>query len=208
MSPRYAPPTPLNASGAAQAPAQPLPQEQQVALNLPPPPQQSAQAVAPAPEDSFGQSAFAPQAPAPAPAPQQGGFLQNLQRNLGLGTGPRPPATVVTGEQAANQQAAVQAPAPAPAPAPPAAVPAGGGFQVQLSTFTSQAEAEDEFQRLRQRHSGLIGNLQPRIQAADLGSLGTRYRLGVAPLGSREQAAKLCNSLIAAGVRDCIVRGL
>jgi hypothetical protein len=198
---------PLNATGVAQVPAQ-QPQEQQVALNLPPAPDQAAPQAAPEAQESLdaGQ-AFAPQAPAPAPAPaqQQGGFLQNLQRNLGLGTGTRQPATVVTGgQQAANQQVAALPPAAATAPAP--AIPAGGGFQVQLASFTSQGEAESEFQRLKQRHPGLLGSLQPRIQPADLGSLGTRYRLGVAPLGSREQAAKLCNSLIAAGVRDCTVR--
>ena len=63
-----------------------------------------------------------------------------------------------------------------------------------------------EFRRLQSRHPQLVGALQQRIQRADLGASGTFYRLGVGPLGSKDQASRLCNSLIAAGEKDCLVR--
>ena len=56
------------------------------------------------------------------------------------------------------------------------------------------------------RHPQLVGALQQRIQRADLGASGTFYRLGVGPLGNKDQASRLCNSLIAAGEKDCLVR--
>ncbi|MFO1090097.1 MAG: SPOR domain-containing protein [Hyphomicrobiales bacterium] len=200
---------PLNGTATATAPAA---AGQQVALNLPPAPvtdptapatasvpQQAPAAVQPAPAPQV-----APAQPA-APATSTGSFFQSLKKTI-TGTGPSAPATVVTG----NQQVAAVAPqATAPAAAPQAAtVPAGQGFQVQLSVFSSEAEATTEFQRLKARHPGLLGNLQPRIQQADLGVGGMRYRLGVAPLASRQAANKLCDSLIAAGQRDCTVRPL
>jgi hypothetical protein len=59
---------------------------------------------------------------------------------------------------------------------------------------------------LQSRHPQLVGTLQQRIQRADLGASGTFYRLGVGPLGNKDLASRLCNSLIAAGEKDCLVR--
>ncbi len=97
------------------------------------------------------------------------------------------------------------APAPAPQPTQPAAS-GGSGYVVQLASYRSQAEAQNEYQRLRSRHSGIIGNLPSRIQKAELGAAGTFYRLGVGPLGTKQAATNLCNSLIASGEKDCLVR--
>ena len=77
---------------------------------------------------------------------------------------------------------------------------------VQLASFRSEVEAAGEFRRLQSRHPQLVGALQQRIQRADLGASGTFYRLGVGPLGNKDQASRLCNSLIAAGEKDCLVR--
>jgi hypothetical protein len=77
---------------------------------------------------------------------------------------------------------------------------------VQLASFRSETEALGEFQRLSQRHPGLVGTLASRVQKSDLGASGTFYRLGVGPLATKEAATKLCNSLIAAGEKDCLVR--
>jgi cell division septation protein DedD len=98
------------------------------------------------------------------------------------------------------QQQAALIPATAPA------VTGGTGYVVQLASFRSEAEAAGEFRRLQSRHPQLVGALQQRIQRADLGASGTFYRLGVGPLGSKDQASRLCNSLIAAGEKDCLVR--
>ena len=71
----------------------------------------------------------------------------------------------------------------------------------------SEAEARAELDRLRGSYGNLIGNLSTRITKATVAGT-TRYRLGFGPLSSRTAAAKLCSSLIAAGERDCAVRGL
>src|SRR5262249_44763424 len=146
---------------------------------------------APPPASLSGQAAAMPP---PAPAVQA----------------PPPPAARVQQPTPARVQ-------PAPAARPqqqlaaltPATTPAGAGgtgYVVQLASFRSEAEAAGEFRRLQSRHPQLVGTLQQRIQRADLGASGTFYRLGVGPLGSKDLASRLCNSLIAAGEKDCLVR--
>jgi len=83
----------------------------------------------------------------------------------------------------------------------------GTGFMAQVASLRSEAEARAELDRLRGTHGDLIGGLSTRITKATVAG-ATRYRLGFGPLPSRAQAAKLCGSLIAAGERDCAVRGL
>lgn len=97
------------------------------------------------------------------------------------------------------------APAPTPAPAPQAQAPAANGYFVQLASFRSEAEAQAEFGRLKSKHGGLIGSYQSIISTATVAG-STRYRLALGPFGSRDQASGLCNSLVAAGERDCLVR--
>jgi cell division protein FtsN len=97
---------------------------------------------------------------------------------------------------------------PLPMPAPEAAEPKpqGGGFLAQLASYRSEAEAMAEFDRLRTKYGDVVGGLPPRVTKASVSGT-TRYRLGVGPVGTREAAARICNSLIAAGERDCLVRG-
>jgi cell division protein FtsN len=100
----------------------------------------------------------------------------------------------------------VAPPAPAPAPEPQPAPPqASSGYVAQLASFRSEAEAMAEYDRLRAKHGTVLSGLSPRIVKANIAG-GTRYRLGVGPLDSRSAALKICNSLIAAGERDCLVR--
>jgi cell division septation protein DedD len=102
---------------------------------------------------------------------------------------------------------------PEPAPAPKEATTTnssssgGTGFVAQVASLRSEAEARAELDRLRGSYGNLIGSLSTRITKATVAGT-TRYRLGFGPLPSRSQAAKLCSSLIAAGERDCAVRGL
>ena len=70
----------------------------------------------------------------------------------------------------------------------------------------SEPEALSEYKRLAQRHPQLVGSLDSRVQEASLGQSGAFYRLGLGPLPDRNAAAKLCNDLIAAGEKDCLVR--
>jgi cell division protein FtsN len=57
-----------------------------------------------------------------------------------------------------------------------------------------------------QRHPNLVGNLKSRVQQASLGQSGTFYRLGLGPIADRNAATRLCDQLIAAGEKDCLVR--
>ena len=108
---------------------------------------------------------------------------------------------------AVDTQTRTQAPAPAaPAPAVPQEQITGGRYLVQLGAFRSQEEAESEFQSLRGRHPGLLGNYQSLVQQADLGATGVYFRLRIGPIETKSNASQLCNSLIAAGERDCLVR--
>lgn len=93
-----------------------------------------------------------------------------------------------------------------PAPQPQQAKPSSGGFIAQLASFRSEAEAQAEYDRLSAKHGNVLSGLSPRIVKANVAG-GSRYRLAVGPLASRAAASKICNSLIAAGERDCLVRG-
>jgi cell division protein FtsN len=58
---------------------------------------------------------------------------------------------------------------------------------------------------LRSRYPDVVGSLPSRISQTSAGG-STRYRLGIGPLSSRDQATRVCNSLFSAGERDCLVR--
>lgn len=113
-----------------------------------------------------------------------------------------------------QQRTTAAAVEPEPEPAPKATTSSsnssssgGTGYVAQVASLRSEAEARAELDRLRGSYGNLIGNLSTRITKATVAGT-TRYRLGFGPLPSRSQAAKLCSSLIAAGERDCAVRGL
>ena len=91
-------------------------------------------------------------------------------------------------------------------PAQPTQVDPAGGYLVQLASFRSEAEALSAYQQLVQRHPQLVGNLGSRVREASLGQTGSFWRLGVGPLSNRTEATRLCNALIAAGEKDCLVR--
>jgi len=91
-------------------------------------------------------------------------------------------------------------------PQPEASSTGAAGYVLQLASYKSQAEATAEYDRLRQKHAGILGGLTPEIQKADLGSLGTYYRLKLGTLASAQAAREVCNSLLAAGERDCLAK--
>lgn len=155
------------------------------------------------------EAASAAPAPPAAEAPKKKRTLFDLFNKSGSETQPA---------QQQEQVASIE-PEPAPAPAPskpaakaPAPAPApetassGSGYTIQLASFRSQSEAQDEYNRLKSSYPDVIGNLPSRISQATVAG-STRYRVGVGPLQSREQASKVCNSLFAAGERDCLIRG-
>jgi cell division septation protein DedD len=77
---------------------------------------------------------------------------------------------------------------------------------VQLASFRNEPQAQSDYQRLMQRHPQLISRLTPHILKASLGQSGSFYLLRIGPIADRNAATKLCNDLIAAGEKDCLVR--
>ncbi|MGE0007698.1 MAG: SPOR domain-containing protein [Parvibaculaceae bacterium] len=123
---------------------------------------------------------------------------------------PNPNNTEPAAAEDTSQQVASMTPEPLPAPEPVQPAPQqanlGGGYIAQLASFRSEAEAMAEYDRLRAKHGTVLSGLSPRVVRATVAGTA-RYRLAVGPLASRSAASKVCNSLIAAGERDCLVRG-
>jgi hypothetical protein len=80
-----------------------------------------------------------------------------------------------------------------------------GRYLVQVSSQRSEADAQASFRSIRSRYSSVLGNREPVIRRADLGSRGIYYRAMVGPFPTRDQAVQLCASLKAAG-GDCVVQ--
>jgi cell division septation protein DedD len=141
--------------------------------------------------------------PAPAPAPAKKKTLLDLFKSSDSTTTQTAEPTQQVAAVQPTQPAAPQPSSTKKATAP--AAPSGSGYFIQLASFRTQSEAQSEYNRLQSSYSNIIGGLPSSItQATVAGS--TRYRVGVGPLSSREQATKVCNSLFSAGERDCLVR--
>ncbi|MBL8907992.1 MAG: SPOR domain-containing protein [Rhizobiales bacterium] len=110
-------------------------------------------------------------------------------------------------QQRTTSSALEPEPAPKPTTTTTNSSSGGSGYVAQVASLRTEAEARAELDRLRGSYGSLLGGLSTRITKATVAGT-TRYRLGFGPLPSRSQAAKLCSSLIAAGERDCAVRGL
>ena len=148
------------------------------------------------------------QQPATRPVSRQ----RTIGRDFDPLAGQRP---TYSGSSDVGPGAAVDQPAqPAPAQqvasvAPDAATSqprAAGGYVVQLASFRNEPQAQSDYQRLMQRYPQLISRLTPHILKASLGQSGSFYLLRIGPIADRNAATKLCNDLIAAGEKDCLVR--
>ncbi len=82
---------------------------------------------------------------------------------------------------------------------------ASGAYVAQLASFKSKAEASQEYSRMRSKHGAIVGRYAPIISEAQVAGT-TRYRLNIGPMASSNVASSLCQSLFAAGERDCLVR--
>ena len=214
-APAVTPAVPAAVSPLTSAP--PLPKEKPV-----PPSRQAAPGpavptgpiqIAPLP-GSTERAVATPQVPAAAPAaPAQAQATTRRRSASRFSEEIAAPGTAFTSTQdtqiataPVQQQPQVLAPAPAPAPVQQQAPVSDGRYLIQLASFRSQQEAQAEFDKLKQRHPSLIGEYASLIQQADLGTRGVYYRLRIGPIDSKQGASKLCNSLIAAGEKDCLVR--
>jgi SPOR domain len=85
--------------------------------------------------------------------------------------------------------------------------PAGsrGGYVAQLASFRTEAEANNEFARVRTRHPTVVGQLSPVISQVTVAG-STRYRLAFGTMADRDAAGRVCAQLLAAGERDCVTK--
>ena len=117
-----------------------------------------------------------------------------------------PPALPTLQPQQPITSQSLQSFSPPPVNEDQAALSTGSGYVVQLAAYRSEQEALGQYQQLRSRHRNIIGDLPPAVQQTNLGASGIFYRLGMGPMSSKSAATEMCNKLIAAGERDCLVR--
>ncbi len=81
---------------------------------------------------------------------------------------------------------------------------AGGGYAVAVASERSAADADAVFRSLQAKFPNQLGRHEPIVRRTDLGPEGTDYRASSGPFVSRKEAARVCNSLKAAG-ESCLV---
>jgi hypothetical protein len=141
-----------------------------------PPPAQATLAAPPAPARP------APSAK-PAPQPRSNGGPLSLEPRAG--------------------DPAAAAPAPAER-APKLASVSSGGYVVQISSQTSEAEAHTSFRTLQTKYPHELGDRDALIERGDTPN-GVRYRALVGPFASMTDAQQFCTKYKAAG-GDCFAR--
>jgi hypothetical protein len=145
--------------------------------------------------------------PAPAPRPTAAApaapkaATASAARNGPISLEPQPSEPAAA--PAARTRTAAAPPASTRA-APEATESTAGGFVVQLSSQKSEAEAQSSFRSLQAKFPNELGDLQPIIRRADLGSKGVFYRTLVGPFASAQEASQFCASYKAAG-GQCVV---
>ena len=73
------------------------------------------------------------------------------------------------------------------------------GWRLQIAALKDRATAEALWQRLAREAPDLVGDIEHRVQEADLGERGIFYRLRIGPFASRDAAVRRCRSLDSAG---------
>lgn len=156
----------------------------------------------------------------PAGAPPPTALQSPANANARQITPPAPraaaPARSGSGSVSLEPQASPSDPGAAPAgrsrtaaaPLPPTRTApetsTSGGFVVQLSSQKTDGEARSSFRSLQAKFPNELGDRQPIIRRADLGSKGVYYRTMVGPFASAQEASKFCASYKSAG-GQCMV---
>lgn len=96
--------------------------------------------------------------------------------------------------QEKEQLAAARASEPSEKAAPENTT-ADGRYWVQLASFTSTRSGRQEWQRLREIHPELIGDLPVAFHEGEIEGQGTVYRVRTGPFAAREESARLCDAL-------------
>jgi cell division septation protein DedD len=80
-----------------------------------------------------------------------------------------------------------------------------GNWQIQLVASKNKDAVAKTWKDWSVKYADLR-NYSHEIQSSDLGSMGMFYRLRVGAFASKEEAAKICASLKAKGLPDCIAK--
>ncbi len=80
-----------------------------------------------------------------------------------------------------------------------------GKWQIQLIASRNKASVEKTWQDLSNKYKDLQ-QYSHEVQTSDLGAQGIFYRLRAGAFATRDAAAKVCASLKAKGLNDCIVK--
>lgn len=113
------------------------------------------------------------------------------------------PASAVNTQDAITQTAPSRIEPAAGAAAAGSAIKPGEYF-VQLSSVTSEAAAPGEWKRLQKAFASSLQGVSYRVQRADLGEKGVRFRIQAGPM-ARDSAANACNEIKVQKPAGCIV---
>jgi len=142
-----------------------------------------------------------PAAPTAAPAAPKAATASAARNSGPISLEPQPSEPAAALPARARTAAA---PPPSTRNAPEATENTAGGFVVQLSSQKSEAEAQSSFRSLQAKFPNELGDLQPIIRRADLGSKGVFYRTLVGPFATAQEASQFCATYKAAG-GQCVV---
>ncbi len=128
-----------------------------------------------------------PEEPLPAPTPAE------------PDAAPEPPVEIATPEPepeappAPEPAAEVAVVEPEPKAAPP--TPAAKGIMIQLGAFRRAPLADAALRGILKNNRDLLGELNPKVLRADLGTRGVFFRVRAGPLGDAAEARALCARL-------------
>ncbi|MBY4607223.1 SPOR domain-containing protein [Rhizobium sp. 9T] len=78
-----------------------------------------------------------------------------------------------------------------------------GGYGLQIASLPSEDEANKSYANLSKKFAGVLGGRAHEIRRADIAGKGTFYRVRI-PVGSKDEAAALCEQYRAAG-GSCLI---
>jgi hypothetical protein len=85
-----------------------------------------------------------------------------------------------------------------------AAASSGGGYAVAVASERSAADADAVFRSLQAKFPNQLGGRERIVRRTELGPEGIYYRASIGPFVSMKAAARVCDSLRAAG-ESCLV---
>ncbi|ANK85467.1 MULTISPECIES: SPOR domain-containing protein [unclassified Rhizobium] len=103
----------------------------------------------------------------------------------------------------AQQPKPTQVASATPAAAQPQQAASAGGYGLQIASLPSEDEANKSYANLSKKFAGVLGGRAHEIRRADIAGKGTFYRVRI-PVGSKDEAAALCEQYRAAG-GSCLI---